>query len=90
MKAWGEVEALIATKQPGKYDAAVALLKDLRELAVRSGRREEVERRLGRLHEQHAKKPSLTAMVAGEPIRGQLSAFPTPFRTQRESRRASR
>ena len=58
-EAWGEVEALIATKQPGKYDAAVVLLKDLRELAVRSGRREEVEGRLGRLHEQHAKKPSL-------------------------------
>ena len=58
-EAWGEVEALIATKQPGKYDAAVALLRDLRELAVRSGRREEVEARLGRLHEQHAKKPSL-------------------------------
>jgi hypothetical protein len=58
-EAWGEVEALIATKQPGKYDAAMALLKDLRELAVRSGRREEVEGRLGRLHEQHVKKPSL-------------------------------
>jgi hypothetical protein len=58
-EAWGEVEALIATKQPGKYDTAVALLRDLRELAVRSGRREEVEGRLGRLHEQHAKKPSL-------------------------------
>jgi hypothetical protein len=58
-EAWGEVEALIATKQPGKYDVAVALLRDLRELAVRSGRREEVERHLGRLHEQHAKKPSL-------------------------------
>jgi hypothetical protein len=58
-EAWNEVEALIATKQPGKYDAAVALLGDLRELAVRSGRREEVERRLGRLHAQHAKKPSL-------------------------------
>ncbi len=58
-EAWGEVEALIATRQPGKYDAAVALLGDLRELAVRAERREEVERRLGRLHEQHAKKPSL-------------------------------
>lgn len=58
-EAWNEVEALIATKQPGKYDAAVALLRDLRELAVRSGRREEVEERLGRLHAQHAKKPSL-------------------------------
>ena len=57
------MEALIATKQPGKYDAAVALLRDLRELAVRSGRREEVEARLGRLHEQHAKKPSLISRL---------------------------
>jgi hypothetical protein len=62
-EAWGEAEALIATKQPGKYDAAVALLRDLRELAVRSGRREEVEARLGRLHEQHAKKPSLISRL---------------------------
>ncbi|HZC13022.1 MAG TPA: hypothetical protein VE270_03290 [Thermoleophilaceae bacterium] len=58
-EAWGEVEALIATKQPGKYDAAVALLRDLRDLAVRAGRRVEVEARLVRLREQHAKKPSL-------------------------------
>jgi hypothetical protein len=58
-EAWGEVEALIATKQPGKYDAAVALLRDLRDLAARAGRREEVEARLIRLREQHAKKPSL-------------------------------
>jgi hypothetical protein len=62
-EAWGEAEALIATKQPGKYDAAVALLRDLRELAVRSGRREEVEARVGRLHEQHAKKPSLISRL---------------------------
>ena len=58
-EAWAEVEALIATKQPGKYDAAVALLGDLRDLAARAGRREEVEARLVRLREQHAKKPSL-------------------------------
>lgn len=58
-EAWGEVEALIATKQPGKYAAAVALLRDLRDLAARAGRREEVEARLVRLGEQHAKKPSL-------------------------------
>ena len=53
------MEALIATKQPGKYDAAVALLRDLHELAVRSGRREEVEARLADLRQHHAKKPSL-------------------------------
>jgi hypothetical protein len=69
-EAWGEVEALIATKQPGKYDAAVALLKDLRELAVRSGRREEGERRLGRLHEQHAKKPSLIGRLRAAGLAG--------------------
>lgn len=58
-EAWSEVDTLIAARQPGKYDAAVALLRDLRELAARSGRREEVEERLRRLHEQHVKKPSL-------------------------------
>ncbi len=58
-EAWGEAEALIATKQPGKYDAAVVLLRDLRELAVRAGRREEVEARLAELRERHAKKPTL-------------------------------
>jgi hypothetical protein len=57
--AWGEAEALIATKQPGKYDAAVVLLRDLRELAVRAGRREEVETRLAELRERHAKKSTL-------------------------------
>jgi hypothetical protein len=69
-EAWGEAEALIATKQPGKYDAAVALLRDLRELAVRSGRREEVEGRLGRLHEQHAKKPSLIGRLRAAGLAG--------------------
>ena len=58
-EAWGEVAALIATRQPGKYDAAVALMTDLRELAVRSERRDEIEARLSRLREQHAGKPSL-------------------------------
>jgi uncharacterized Zn finger protein len=57
------VEALIATKQPGKYDAAVALLRDLRELAVRAGRREEVEVRLAGLLDRHAKKPSLVGRL---------------------------
>ncbi len=72
-KAWAEVEALIATRQPGKYDAAVALLRDLVDLAARSGRREEAQRRLDRLHEQHARKPTLIArfrqagLVAGGP-----------------------
>jgi hypothetical protein len=48
----------------------VALLRDLRELAVRSGRREEVERGLGRLHEQHAKKPSLIGRLRAADLVG--------------------
>jgi len=62
-EAWREAEALIATKQSGKYDAAVALLRDLRELAVRAGRREEVEARLAGLLDRHAKKPSLVGRL---------------------------
>lgn len=37
-EAWGKVNALIATKQPSKYDEAVKLLGDLRDLGVRKGR----------------------------------------------------
>jgi len=57
-KAWLEVDALIATKQPGRYDEAVKLLCDLRDLGLQRGRASEVEARLLRLCEEHAKKPS--------------------------------
>jgi hypothetical protein len=57
-KVWLEVEELIATKQPGKYDEAVKLLCDLRDLGLRRGRKDEVEARLLRLREEHARKPS--------------------------------
>jgi hypothetical protein len=62
-KAWREVDALIATKPPGKYDAAVKLLKDLCDVAMRAGLQEEIEARLVRLREQHAKKPSFVARL---------------------------
>jgi hypothetical protein len=52
------VDALIATKQPGKYDQAVKLLCDLRELGLRQGRGEEMDARFARLCGEHAKKPS--------------------------------
>ena len=56
--AWHKVDFLITTKQPGKYDEAVKLLHDLRDLALREGRSGEVEARLLRLREEHARKPS--------------------------------
>jgi hypothetical protein len=57
--AWREVDALIAAKQPRKYDEAVALLRDLRDVCVRAGRSDEAARRIAHLREEHAQKPNL-------------------------------
>jgi len=59
VEAWRELDALIATKQPKKYDEAVALLADLRDVCARGGRQVEAATRLTRLRQEHAKKPSL-------------------------------
>lgn len=61
--AWRRVEALVITKRPGDYDAAVTLLKDLREIGERKGRSAEVAGRIRALREAHAKKPSLLARL---------------------------
>ena len=58
-EAWRELDALIATKQPKKYDEAVALLGDLRDVCVHGGRQGEAATRIARLREEHTKKPSL-------------------------------
>ncbi|WP_406354353.1 hypothetical protein [Streptomyces sp. NBC_00658] len=58
-QAWQDVANLIGQKQPGPYDAAVTLLKDLREVHDRAGTPEEFARRLHDLREQHRGKPSL-------------------------------
>ncbi|HYQ92312.1 MAG TPA: hypothetical protein VES89_09640 [Candidatus Competibacteraceae bacterium] len=58
-EAWREVDALIATKQSGKYDTAVQLLKDLYEIARRTGQQQAADARLAQLCQQHAKKLSL-------------------------------
>ncbi len=55
---WDEVDALIATKQPGKYDQAIKLLRDLRDLHSWKGTAGDIEARLFQLREEHAKKPS--------------------------------
>jgi hypothetical protein len=58
-EVWQEVEALINTKQQNDYDQAVSLLVDLRDLADRSGRSEEVDARLRDLRQKHSKKTTL-------------------------------
>jgi hypothetical protein len=57
--AWNEVEQLITTKRPNDYDRAVGLLVDLRDLADRSGRAEEAEKRIRDIRQRHTNKPSL-------------------------------
>jgi hypothetical protein len=63
VEAWAKVDQLIATKQPKKYDEAVALLCDLRELAVRDGKDQEVSAHLRRIGTQHEGKPTLVSRL---------------------------
>lgn len=62
-KAWDKVDQLIATKQPKKYDEAVTLLGDLRELAVRARKDHEVLGRLRHIQMQHEGKPSFISRL---------------------------
>jgi hypothetical protein len=55
---WRQVEELVATKQPKRYDEAVVLLTDLRDLAARK-EGAEFRRRLEALRAEHARKPTL-------------------------------
>ena len=55
---WKRVEDLVATKQPKRYDDAVAVLTDLRDLAEHAGGAD-FRRRLEALLVEHARKPTL-------------------------------
>lgn len=57
--AWSRVDAMIATRKPAEYDAAVSLLTDLRALAERENRPHDFTRRSTALRQAHARKPSL-------------------------------
>jgi uncharacterized Zn finger protein len=52
------VEELVARKQPKRYDEAVVLLTDLRDLGARNDR-SDFCRRLEALRAEHASKPTL-------------------------------
>jgi hypothetical protein len=58
-KAWLKVHDLISTKQPARYDEAVQLLVDLRDLAARQGDARSFQLQYRKLCEKNAKKPSL-------------------------------
>jgi hypothetical protein len=55
---WRQVETAIQTRQPKEYDHAVDVLRDLRDLAERTGTGEEVAGRIHALRERHRSKPT--------------------------------
>ncbi|WP_158846710.1 hypothetical protein [Saccharothrix deserti] len=61
---WTRVDALITTRKPTDYDAAVALLADLQAPADREDRPDEFARRHAALRQAHKNKPSLIARLA--------------------------
>ena len=70
-EAWRKVDALIATKRPQDYDAAVGLLKDLADLGEQRGRQAEVRDRLARLRQEHARKPTLLQRLKAAGLLGE-------------------
>lgn len=60
---WQKINQLITTKQPKRYDEAVALLKDLRDLADRQGKRSGFITKLEKLCAEHARKPALIERI---------------------------
>jgi hypothetical protein len=62
-KLWGEVDALVSSKQPKCYDQAVGILVDLRDHAARD-KACAFTLRIEALREAHAKKPSFIQRLA--------------------------
>jgi hypothetical protein len=57
--AWSRVDAMIATRKPAEYDAAVTLLTDQQALAEREDRYDTFTLRTTALRQTHARKPTL-------------------------------
>ncbi|MGI5134230.1 MULTISPECIES: hypothetical protein [unclassified Streptomyces] len=58
-KAWRDIDDLIAQKKAAAYDAAIALLRDLRDMQARTGCTADFDRRVSELRAAHRGKPSL-------------------------------
>ncbi len=56
---WAQVDHLIATKQPKRYDEAVSLLQDLQDLADMNGESSEFAQRMSGLYRKHTRKTAL-------------------------------
>lgn len=56
---WTRVDKLIATRQPNRYDEAISLLQDLRDLHAMGGRDSAFRKRMEALCREHMRKPAL-------------------------------
>ena len=56
---WAEVDTLIATRQPKRYDEAVSLLRDLHDLADMEGKSSDFSLRISELYSEHTRKTTL-------------------------------
>ena len=61
--AWSRLDAMIASRKPAEYDAAVTLLTDLQALAEREDRYHTFAVRATALRQTHARKPSLIELL---------------------------
>ncbi|HYT68544.1 MAG TPA: hypothetical protein VEL51_19105, partial [Vicinamibacterales bacterium] len=62
-QAWQRIDALVGTKRPADYAAAVKLVGDLRDVSGRTGRGAAFGRRIAALRQAHAKNPNLLARL---------------------------
>ena len=60
---WLKVDAIIASKHPKRYDEAVSLLHDLRDLAEKEGNATNFSLRLDALLSEHARKTALVEKI---------------------------
>ena len=72
-EAWREVDHLIASRKPGEYDQAVAILVDLdlRDLAIRSKNTGLFQARVSAIREEHRRKSSLITRLDKAGVTGQ-------------------
>lgn len=76
---WCQVDRLIAAKQPARYEQAVALLLDLRDVAARSSRTSEFAERIRALEVEHSRKPSLLGRLRrADLVGGSSTSAATP------------
>ena len=61
---WKQVDAFIQKRQPNDYDRAVALLSNLRDLAVRQGGEDEFHLTMEDLRKTHSAKDSFLRRLA--------------------------